>query len=198
MVGARLGRRGGGRHDTRPSHAARLTGPTLLPGLRRELALDSVAISKPGAAHGNVLRASAVEPVAAVSGRGLVRWPLIISGIAFLATGVVMLGIVHTSSVWVLILMSLLFGTGNGFSGFANQAVLYVQTPAEEVDVASGLYRTFAYFGAIFSSSLVSIAFGSAATDEGFHVVAWAVVLIGLGVLLLTILDRQIPARTTK
>jgi predicted MFS family arabinose efflux permease len=133
-----------------------------------------------------------------VSGRGLVRRPLIISGIAFLATGVVILSIVHTSSVWMLLLMSLLFGVGNGFSGFANQAVLYVQTSADEIGVASGLYRTFAYFGAIFSSSLVSIAFGSAATDAGFHVVAWAVVLIGLGVLLLTILDRQIPPRTTE
>ncbi|MDY7543064.1 MULTISPECIES: MFS transporter [unclassified Cryobacterium] len=146
-----------------------------------------------------LLPMSAISIVIArlVSSRGLVRWPLVISGIAFLATGVVMLSIVHTSSVWALILMSLLFGVGNGFSGFANQAVLYVQTPAAEIGVASGLYRTFAYFGAIFSSSLVSIAFGSAATDAGFHVIAWAVVLIGLGVLLLTILDRKIPARTT-
>ena len=133
-----------------------------------------------------------------VSGRGWVRWPLIITGIAFVCTGFVMLDIVHTSGIWVLIGMSLLFGVGNGFSGFANQAVLYVQSPASEIAVASGLYRTFSYFGAIFSSSLISVAFGSTATDRGFHVVAWVVVGIGVGVLLMTILDRKIPARTAQ
>lgn len=133
-----------------------------------------------------------------VSGRGWVRWPLIITGIAFVCTGFVMLAIVHTSSVWVLIGMSLLFGVGNGFSGFANQAALYVQSPASQIGVASGLYRTFSYFGAIFSSSLISVAFGSTANDRGFHVVAWVVVVIGIGVLLMTILDRKIPASTAQ
>jgi hypothetical protein len=88
--------------------------------------------------------------------------------------------VVTTAIVFILIGMSLLFGFANGFSGFANQAALYVQAPADEIAVASGLYRAFAYFGAIFSSSLIGIAFGSAATDAGFHVVAF--VIVGIGV----------------
>ena len=64
--------------------------------------------------------------------------------------------------------------------------------------IGPGLYRTFSYFEAIFSSSLISVAFGSAATDRGFHVVAWVVVGIGVGVLLMTILDHKIPARTAQ
>ena len=131
-----------------------------------------------------------------VSGRGWVRWPLIITGVAFVLTGGVMLTIDHTSSVLALIAMSLLFGVGNGFSGFANQAALYVQSPAAEIGIASGLYRTFAYFGAIFSASLIGIAFGSTPDDAGLHVVAWVVVVIGVAVLLMTIADRKIPTRT--
>jgi len=130
--------------------------------------------------------------------RGWVRVPLILTGLAMVAAGAVMLLITHTSSVFLLIGMSLLFGMANGFSGFANQAALYMQAPADEVGVASGMYRTFAYFGAIFSASLISLAFGPAATDGGFHVVAVVTIGIGLALLLMTVLDRKIPARTNQ
>ncbi|MDQ1571611.1 MAG: hypothetical protein QOF79_2285 [Actinomycetota bacterium] len=128
-----------------------------------------------------------------VSGRGWIRWPLILSGAALIATAVVTLLITSESSVLALIGMSLLLGCTNGFGGFANQAALYLQTPAAEIAVASGLYRTFGYIGAIFSSSLIGITFGSAATDAGLHTLAWVLGGIGVGVLILTLLDRSIP-----
>ena len=115
---------------------------------------------------------------------------------SFVLTGTVMAFTTHTSNVLVLLGISLLFGLANGFSGFANQAALYVQSPPDQIAVASGLYRTFAYFGAIFSSSLIAIAFGSAATDRGFHIIAYVIGGIGVTVLLMTILDKKIPART--
>ncbi|WP_327291241.1 MFS transporter [Streptomyces sp. NBC_01198] len=133
-----------------------------------------------------------------VSARGWVRWPLILTGVSMVLTGAVMLFITHTSPVLVLLGMSMLFGFANGFSGYANQATLYVQSPAAEIAVASGLYRTFAYFGAIFSSSLIAIAFGNAATDAGFHAVSFVMVGIGVLVLLMTVLDRHIPARADR
>ena len=130
-----------------------------------------------------------------VSRRGWVRWPLILAGTALVLTAVVMFMITQHSSVLVLIGMSLLFGCANGFSGFANQATLYGQTRAEEIAVASGLYRTFSYIGAIFSSSLISITFGSAATDGGLHALAWVLGGIGVVVVLLTVFDRHIPRK---
>jgi predicted MFS family arabinose efflux permease len=133
-----------------------------------------------------------------VSNRGWVKWPLLLSGVALIVTGGVMLLITHESSVIMLIGMSLLFGFANGFSGFANQAALYIQTPSDEIAVASGLYRTFGYFGAIFSSSLIGIAFGSSATDSGLHAVAWVIGGIGIAVLLLSLFDRSIPKVTNK
>jgi len=133
-----------------------------------------------------------------VSNHGWIRLPLVLTGVCLALTGVVMLGITHTSGVLVLIGMSLLFGLANGFSGFANQAALYKQCEAAEIAVASGLYRTFAYFGAIFSSSLISIAFGSATTDHGFHVIAYTICGIGGLILLMTVLDRAIPTRADR
>ncbi|MFI0939306.1 MFS transporter [Streptomyces sp. NPDC021020] len=133
-----------------------------------------------------------------VSERGWVRMPLVLTGVSLVATGTLMLFVTHTSSVLVLLGMSALFGFANGFSGFANQAALYVQAPADEIAVASGLYRTFAYIGAIFSSSLIAIAFGHAATDSGLHGVSYVIAGIGVLVLLMSVLDRAIPARAER
>lgn len=145
-----------------------------------------------------LLPLSAISIVIArlVSNRGWVRVPLTASGAALIATGLVMAVITHNSPVIVLIAMSLLFGVAGGASGFANQAALYVQAPARQVAVASGLYRTFAYMGAIFSSSLITLTFGSATTDAGLHAIAWVIVGLGVLVALMTVLDTTIPART--
>lgn len=128
-----------------------------------------------------------------VSNKGWVRVPLVLAGVALMMTAAVMLLITHKSGGLVLIGMSLLFGFSNGFSGFANQAALYVQTPAGDIAVASGLYRTFGYIGAIFSASLISITFGGAATDSGFHTLGWVIGGIGAAVLVLTLIDSAIP-----
>jgi len=89
--------------------------------------------------------------------------------------------------------MSVLFGVTNGFSGFANQAALYMQAPAAEIAVAAALYRTFSYIGAIFSSSLIGIVFGAQVADDGFHRLGWVIIGIGAVSAFLTVLDRRIP-----
>ncbi len=131
-----------------------------------------------------------------ISRRGWVRRPLILSGVATLLVAGIMLLITHNSGIPILIVMSLLLGCTSGFSNFSNQAALYVQAPAEQMAVASGLFRTFGYIGAIFSSSLLGISFGAAATDRGFHNLAWVLAVIGLLTALLAMLDKSIPNRT--
>ena len=125
------------------------------------------------------------------------RWPLVGSGVALILAAGVMLAITRETSILVPIGMSLLLGFMNGFSGFGNQAALYLQAPAGDIAVASGLLRTSTYIGAIFSSSLIGITFGPAATDAGFHSLAWGLVGIGLDVLVLTALDRSVPTVAT-
>lgn len=129
-----------------------------------------------------------------VSLRGWVRVPLILAGAALVGTAVLM-GMANVgTSVVLLVVMTSLLGLTNGFSGFANQTALYVQSPAEGIAVAAGLYRTFSYMGAIFSSSLIGLVFGQRATDPGFHSLAWVLVGIGAAVLVMTIADRRIPS----
>ncbi|MDP9904254.1 MFS transporter [Arthrobacter bambusae] len=129
-----------------------------------------------------------------VSSRAWVRWPLILAGVALTLSAGVMLLVNHRSGVGLLIGMTLLLGLTNGFSSFANQAALYLQTTAAEIAVASGLLRTSMYLGAIGSSSLIGIAFGPSATDAGFHTLAWILVAIGASMVLLTACDRSVPA----
>lgn len=132
------------------------------------------------------------------SGRGWIRWPLILSGLFLVATALVLLLITHSSPVLLLVAMTLLFGATNGFSSFANQAALYSQAPASEIAVASGLYRTSSYVGAIFSSSIIGITFGNTTTDAGLHSLAWVLIGIGAVVALLTVLDRALPISAAK
>ncbi|MFH5877578.1 MFS transporter [Arthrobacter sp. NA-172] len=133
-----------------------------------------------------------------VSGRGWVRWPLILAGAALALSAAVMLQTNHSSGVLLLIGMTLLLGLTNGFSSFANQAALYLQTTAAEIAVASGLLRTSMYLGAIGSSSLIGIAFGPSATDAGFHTLAWVLIAIGAVMVVLTVFDRSVPAVAAK
>jgi MFS family permease len=128
-----------------------------------------------------------------VSGRGWIRGPLTVTGISLIATAGIALTLTHRSPSWVMVVMTLLFGVTNGLASFANQATLYRQAPAAEIAVASGLYRTSNYVGAIFSSSLIGITFGAAATDAGLHSLAWVLVGIGVVVVLLVALDRSLP-----
>lgn len=133
-----------------------------------------------------------------VSGRGWLRWPLILSGVALILAAGLMLLITHRSGIPVLVGLSLLLGFISGLSSFANQAVLYAQAPAEEMATVSGLFRTFAYIGAIFSSSLIGITFGAAATDNGFHSLAWMLGGIGVVVALLAAFDGSVPVTLPK
>jgi predicted MFS family arabinose efflux permease len=128
-----------------------------------------------------------------VSGRGWVRWPLVLAGVALVGAGAVGAFVTSGSPIWLLIGMSLLIGLTSGLGGFANQATLYIETPAEEIAVGAGLLRTSTNLAAIFSSSIIGLSFGTVATDGGLHILSLALVGIGVVLVLLTALDRRIP-----
>jgi MFS family permease len=130
-----------------------------------------------------------------ISGKGWIRWPLILTGVSLIAVAGVMLAITSASGIPMLVLMSLLFGFANGCNAFGNNAALYIQAPAAQIAVAAGLLRTSMYIGAIFSSSLIGITFGASATDAGFHLLALFLGAIGIAIALLAGLDRSIPKR---
>ncbi|MGG7507938.1 MFS transporter [Plantibacter sp. YIM 135249] len=127
-----------------------------------------------------------------VSRRGWVRWALLVGGIMQGVAGLVMLTIGSTTSIVLLIGMTLLLGC-YAFGSVGNQATLYLQSPPETIAVASGLFRTSTYVGAIFSSSILAVAFGTHASDGGIHNLGWALVGIGVLIAALVVFDRKIP-----
>ncbi|HEY4224407.1 MAG TPA: MFS transporter [Pseudolysinimonas sp.] len=133
-----------------------------------------------------------------ISNRGWVRVPLLLSGAVLIVAAGLEQFVTHETSIPVLIGLTVLLGTTNGFAGFANQATLYANAPAAEIAVASGLYRTALYTGAIFSASLIGIVFGGKPTDAGLHALSWVQLGLGAALVLLVAFDRRIPAVAKK
>jgi len=70
------------------------------------------------------------------------------------------------------------------------------QAPAEHLGTASGLLRTFGYVGSIASSAITGIVFHSRVTDHGVHLIAWILIGVSLALVVMTIADRALPARS--
>jgi predicted MFS family arabinose efflux permease len=135
--------------------------------------------------------------ISPVSRRNLVRSPIIAAAVTCLigSAGVLLLG----SSTWIgwVVAITLIFGLVSGFSGPGNQTALYAQAPAEQLGTASGLMRTFGYAGSIASSAITGIVFHSTVTDSGVHVIGWIMTGVSVVLLLISVLDRTLPRRTT-
>jgi nicotinamidase-related amidase len=86
-----------------------------------------------------------------------------------------------------------LFGVVVGTTSVGNQTALYLQSPPESLGTASGLSRTFGYIGSIASATITSIVFHARVSDAGLHDMALILVGVAAAVLLLTLLDRQLP-----
>ncbi|WP_251076448.1 MFS transporter [Streptomyces benahoarensis] len=129
------------------------------------------------------------------SRRQLVRGPLIAAAAAALVGSLAMVRFSHGTPVAVIAAVTLVFGVTTGLGSVGNQTVLFAQSPAEQVGVASGLLRTSTNLGAIMSASLVSLALGNTAGDAGLHVLGLALAGLATLLLLATVFDR-LPAHT--
>ena len=83
----------------------------------------------------------------------------------------------------VLLAVGGVLGIPNGFNNLGLQAALYEHAPAQHIGAASGQLQTFRYVGAILSTSLLGLAFGTTVTSNGLHYIAY--VLAGISGLLL-------------
>ena len=134
--------------------------------------------------------------ISPVSRRNLVRSPVIAAAIACVigSAGVLFL----SASAWIglVVIITLVFGLVSGFSAAGNQTALYAQAPAEQLGTASGLLRTFGYVGSIASSAITGVVFRTSVSDHGVHLIAWIMIGVSLALLLLSVLDRTLPAAT--
>lgn len=121
-----------------------------------------------------------------------IRVPLLIGAVGMLAGAGLMVVVTNSSPIWVYGLLCLAFAPSAGLAGIANQMAIYVQAPAAQIGMASGLSRSAQYVGAIIGSGIIALAFGSHPSDAGLHLIGW--ILVGTGVLVVaaTVLDRSL------
>jgi MFS family permease len=131
--------------------------------------------------------------VSALAARHCRVWPLLVAGAAALAAGSAgLLLLTGRSPLWLLLVISVVFGAQNGLNIVTNQTAMYAQAPADSTGTAAGMLRTFMYLGAIASASLISLSFGHAATDAGLHRLAVILTVAAAGLLAATLADRKL------
>jgi predicted MFS family arabinose efflux permease len=110
--------------------------------------------------------------------------PALIIGTFTLIVGSLLLLVCNaTTPVSVILAVGVVLGIPNGFNNLGLQAALYEHAPAHHIGAAGGQFQTFRYVGAILSTSLLGLAFGTTVTSNGLHLIAY--VLAGISVLLL-------------
>jgi MFS family permease len=77
------------------------------------------------------------------------------------------------ASILLIVVVTVIMGIAEGLNLIANQALLNAEAPLERKGVSFGLYRTFAYLGAIISSSQLKVLFHTGITDDKFHVLSY-------------------------
>jgi MFS family permease len=127
-----------------------------------------------------------------VSRRQGIRGSLIAAAVLMVAGSVAILFLTSHSPVVVIIAVTALFGVASGAGNVTNQTALYREAPAEKVGTASGLLRTSGYIGSIASATITGLVFRTRVDDAGLHSVSLIMIGIGIVVLLMTALDRQL------
>jgi MFS family permease len=129
-----------------------------------------------------------------VSRRVRLRRSLTVSALLALAGAVSTLFLTSHSPLIAIIGVTGLFGLMSGSANVTNQTALYREAPGEKVGTASGLLRTFGYIGSIASATITGLVFRTHVDDSGLHHISVILIVIGVVVLLLTVLDRQLAA----
>jgi MFS family permease len=95
--------------------------------------------------------------------------------------------------VVVIVLIGCVLGIPNGFNNLGLQAALYEITPAETMGQTGGQFQTFRYIGAILSSALLGLIFGSTATSTELHTMAAVLVAISALLVVASVGARRQP-----
>lgn len=124
-----------------------------------------------------------------------IRGPLLVGAAGMLVGALLMILVTGDSPIWMYALLCISFAPSAGLAGIANQLALYVQAPAAQIGMASGLSRSAQYVGAIIGSGVIALAFGAQPSDAGLHLIGWILVGTSLLVVATTVLDRSLDRR---
>jgi len=76
-------------------------------------------------------------------------------------------------SIFMIVVITVIMGIAEGLNLIANQSLLNAEAPLAQKGVSFGLYRTFAYLGAILSGSQLKVVFHTGITDQKFHILSF-------------------------
>jgi MFS family permease len=130
-----------------------------------------------------------------VARRNLIRLPLLVGAVFGLAVAISLRFMGVETAIVIIVFTTMIFGVNMSLSTMGNQGALYAQAPPEEIGTAAGLLRTFSYTGAILSSTVISFAYNDGITDGGLHTIATILIATSVCSILMTTVDRGIPAR---
>ncbi|MFF1420347.1 MFS transporter [Streptomyces sp. NPDC058280] len=125
-----------------------------------------------------------------------IRGPLALASVLLTAGAGLLLFVGGSTPLAVLLLAGACFGIPQGLIGTSNQAAVQAHAPPDSIGSAAGLQRTAQYIGAIAASSLIALAYGSRAGDSGLHLMAGASAVLGVLLIILTVTDRALRARS--
>jgi MFS family permease len=136
--------------------------------------------------------------VSLISGRRMaVRGKLVVAAATQIVGCALLLTLHDSTSVWLLIVIALVFGVPQGLNSLALQNSVYRQADPDTIGASAGLLRTFGYVGAIISSAAQGAFYGDAADTSGMHHLAYLLVGVGTVFLLITVFDRSLARSTT-
>jgi MFS family permease len=124
-----------------------------------------------------------------------IRTPLLVAAAAGVGGAGAVLLLQTGSPLWLLLTASAVLGVAQGFGFPANQNALYTLSPAGRAGAVAGLGRVSMYAGAAASSLTVGLAYGTAPSTAGLHLIAVTMGVCALGSLALAALDRRLPRR---
>lgn len=123
-----------------------------------------------------------------------IRGPLTLGCLLLTGGAGLLLFVDGSTPIAVLLLAGACFGVPQGLIGTSNQAAVQAHAPPESIGSAAGLQRTAQYIGAIAASSLIALAYGQAASDNGLHLMAGASAVLSVLLIVLTVTDRALRA----
>jgi MFS family permease len=112
-----------------------------------------------------------------------IQVPLFVGTSSLFAASLMMLWIDSSTVIAYLVAVCVLFGIPNGLNLVANQLAVFTAAPPGQTGMASGLFRTAQYVGAMVATGVISVCYTTEATDDGLHRLAWSFTIIA-GILL--------------
>ncbi|HEX7307229.1 MFS transporter [Lentzea sp.] len=136
--------------------------------------------------------------VAALTGRsGTVRAKLVVASATQVAVCGLVLALHPSSPLWMLLAIALVAGVPQGLNSLSLQNAVYRQADPANVGASAGLLRTFGYLGAIVSSVVQGLLFGSRVDTAGLHDLTVFLIGVSLLFLIINVVDKSLKGLRT-